>query len=271
MDSKPSYTPTTAPASTPNYATVSVSTHPNYSSTVVSTHANYSAVSTHAIPNNAPATVAPLPYPTKTIDRRERKEKKERPTEQKRERKDCGVGTSSEQPPRVRETKHRGGEGAERRGECEERRGERGEKGERRGEGGERRGEGREKRERKDKGVGGEVRKERGGGGRGMKDRRDVLEQGDELTIKLLQEIERRQERHVPQSREIEEGPEKELDFPPSDQESMCDCPAHIHDRESPLLLAQDDFSSTYRIPQPETGTSYNNYSDENQIKKWSL
>ena len=37
-------------------------------------------------------------------------------------------------------------------------------------------------RERKDKAVGGKDR-----GGKGVKDRRDVMEQGDELTIKLLQ------------------------------------------------------------------------------------
>ena len=35
-----------------------------------------------------------------------------------------------------------------------------------------------------------------------------------------------------------EDDVEDELEFP-SEQSSACDCPAHLHDRESPLLIAQ--------------------------------
>jgi len=280
MDSKPTYAPTTAPSTTPNY-NLTPQTTKNYSPTKATfSPSNYPPPERTNYPQvNYPPTAPPPPnfngnalvHPsaplppqhynnissstnvqqssnlTKTIDRRERKERKERcgttTGGEKRERKDRGVGTTDQAG--------YGGVGAERAVERE------------RGGGGERRhhsrGSGEPRgggmaaahedrpRERKDKAVGGKDR-----GGKGVKDRREVMEQGDELTIKLLQEIERRQERAVAvavaahaaaasreaASREVDDGPEKELDFP-SDQESMCDCPAHIHDRESPLLLAQ--------------------------------
>ena len=117
-----------------------------------------------------------------TTPRRERKERKERGGTttggEKRERKDRGVGTTDQAG--------YGGVGAERAVERERGGGER--RHHSRGSG-EPRGGGmmvahheERPRERKDKAVGGKDR-----GGKGVKDRRDVMEQGDELTIKLLQ------------------------------------------------------------------------------------
>jgi len=37
---------------------------------------------------------------------------------------------------------------------------------------------------------------------------------------------------------EVDDEDEDELEFP-SEKSSVCDCPAHVHDRESPLLMAQ--------------------------------
>lgn len=69
---------------------------------------------------------------------------------------------------------------------------------------------------------------------------------------------------------EVDDEDEDELEFP-SEKSSVCDCPAHVHDRESPLLMAQADFSSAFDQFPPETGTSIGNYSYGCLMKKWSL
>jgi len=38
---------------------------------------------------------------------------------------------------------------------------------------------------------------------------------------------------------DLQDDDELELELPGSEKSSACDCPAHIHDRESPLLIAQ--------------------------------
>jgi len=95
----------------------------------------------------------------------------------------------------------------------------------------------------------------------------------DQLVSKLQCEKQKSQENRAkdlddPDDREVE------LQFG-SGRSSACDCPAHIHDRESPLLIAQDGFSSAFDPLPLETGTpridAYYNYSYGCLVKKWSL
>jgi len=71
---------------------------------------------------------------------------------------------------------------------------------------------------------------------------------------------------------DLQDDDELELELPGSEKSSACDCPAHIHDRESPLLIAQAGFSSVFQPIPHETGASpIGNYSYGCLMKKWSL
>lgn len=75
------------------------------------------------------------------------------------------------------------------------------------------------------------------------------------------------------QEADLGDEPEAELERLEvlSDRSSACDCPAHIHDRESPLEIAQAGHSGAFDEIS-ETGTPYSgSYSYGCLMKKWSL
>jgi len=82
---------------------------------------------------------------------------------------------------------------------------------------------------------------------------------------------ERKEKEPPPKAMDELDEDELELEFP-SEKSSACDCPAHIHDRESPLLIAQAGFSSVFDPVPHETGASpIGSYSYGCLMKKWSL
>lgn len=98
---------------------------------------------------------------------------------------------------------------------------------------------------------------------------------GNQLVAKLKCEKQKSVEKAAKELDDLDDR-ELELEFE-SGRSSACDCPAHVHNRESPLLIAQDGFSTAFDPPPLplETGTpridAYYNYSYGCLVKKWSL
>lgn len=76
------------------------------------------------------------------------------------------------------------------------------------------------------------------------------------------------------QEAELDDAAEAELERLEvlSDRSSACDCPAHIHDRESPLEIAQAGHSGAFdEIFETGTPLYSGSYSYGCLMKKWSL